>query len=140
MQFTPENCELILAGKKTTTRRVIKSDQYADAVGGMVFGVRRDGKYVWEMGKDYAVQPGRGKRAVARIKILEIRRERLRDCTADDCRAEGLEPDESLSPFMQNVDLLDRWEALWNSLHDVPGERMRDNPMVWVLRFEVVKP
>ena len=138
MQFTPENCEQILAGNKTVTRRLVRVGDCGDVAGGVVWAVRRDGRPVWKVGGEYAVQPGRGMAAVGRIRMAEIRRERLWDIVPGDCIAEGLESDEGLSPFLRDVDLMERFEALWNGINKAPGTRHRDNPEVWVLRFEKV--
>jgi hypothetical protein len=44
----------------------------------------------WEVGRSYALQPGRGKRAVGRIRITAIRYcERAGEISDEDARAEG---------------------------------------------------
>jgi hypothetical protein len=43
----------------------------------------------WVIGKTYAVQPGRGKKQIVRIRILNIRQEHLQDITEADAIAEG---------------------------------------------------
>jgi hypothetical protein len=66
MIFKPEMVAQIQAGKKTVTRRPVKY-------------VKQPHPYVsyplpchYEVGKDYAIQPGRGQKAVGRIHILAI--------------------------------------------------------------------
>ncbi len=46
---------------------------------------------IWTVGQDYAVQPGRGKSSIARIRIKSIRKEKLMDISLTDCIAEGIE-------------------------------------------------
>lgn len=96
----------ILTGEKTQTRRPVK-----------------DGKPCrYLVGGDYAVQPGRGKRGVARIRVTAVRREQLRDLTAEDAVAEG---------FATPRDLYDYWTQLYGT-HSVFDE-------VWVISFELVQ-
>lgn len=60
MIFTPDHIEDILAGRKTMTRRVCKPGEWraAPAPDGVAM---LSGRIKWEVGKTYAVQPGRGK-------------------------------------------------------------------------------
>lgn len=73
MIFKPELVEKILAGRKWQTRRPVKPNQ----------GCR------YCPGRTYAVQPGRGKKGVARIKVHSIRREKWADISTYDAAAEG---------------------------------------------------
>lgn len=78
MIFKPELVTLILAGNKTQTRRPV------------LYGL--NGKVIpcrYKVGHTYAVQPGRGKRQVARIEILEVRRESWGAISEPDAIAEG---------------------------------------------------
>lgn len=91
MQFTKPNCDLILDGKKTQTRRVCHvNDKYEPLhVGGPAVIDTASIRNRWVVGQTYAVQPGRGKKAVGRIRITAIRRERLQDISETDVRAKG---------------------------------------------------
>jgi len=71
MIFTRVHCDMIGRGTKTQTRRL------------------RRGPY--KVGGVYAVQPGRGKKAVGHIRIKRIWQEKLLYMTEDDVRAEGFE-------------------------------------------------
>jgi hypothetical protein len=71
MIFSEPLLAKVLDGSKTVTRRPVK-----EAASGALHGDR------WlpcryEVGKTYAVQPGRGQKAVARIRILDICRKPL---------------------------------------------------------------
>ncbi len=122
----------ILDGRKRQTRRPVKPDDIEEFDEfGDVIRVWRGGRILWEVGKDYAVQPGRGKKALGRTPPLkEIRRGRVRDISVADCRAEGIPSDRILARFA--------FEKVWNSIYRKPY-RWVDDPEVWVLEFERVK-
>lgn len=102
MIFRPELAKLIKHGRKTMTRRTI----------------HEHGRCRYEPGKSYAVQPGRGKLAICRITIIEVRSERLGDISLKDVKREG---------FVTTGEFFDYWQALHGSVdHD---------RMVWVLSF-----
>jgi hypothetical protein len=109
MIFGPQLLPLVLDGSKTQTRR--SSDRYS-------------------VGHTYAVQPGRGKRAVAQIKVLSTRPERLLDISEQDARAEGFFPH---PPLYSARDLFMQY---W---HDVVAEAEFDQTQVVnVIEFELV--
>lgn len=96
--------EKVLSGEKTQTRRIVKPGDYLVNTGFAVCrntGQREridergnwDVKHipVYEIGKQYAVQPGRGKAAVGRIQITNIRREDVRYISDADVKAEGFD-------------------------------------------------
>lgn len=72
MQFTPENAAKVMAGTKTQTRR--RTDQQ-----------------LYEVGRVYAVCPGRGKPAIGHVFILRLWNERVGDITLADVKAEGFD-------------------------------------------------
>jgi len=61
-----------------------------------------------------------------RIRITAIRQERLQAITEADAKAEG-------------VSSKGEYAKLWNRINKRKGTRWSDNPLVWVLTFEVVK-
>lgn len=69
--------KFILSGDKTRTWRPEKPGDVTEPDDGWGFlrAVRRNGRLLWAVGRTYAVQPGRGKKAVARIKITSIHEE-----------------------------------------------------------------
>ena len=66
--------EAVLNGTKTQTRRVVKENQdlWFDEGNYVVY---ENGRAKYRVGNTYAVQPGRCKKAVARIRITDIRQE-----------------------------------------------------------------
>lgn len=113
MNFKPELLKLVLEGKKTQTRRPVKDGQWVHLNDdGEITSVQRtkvwgfnkiDGMgqagyfnghtdfTVYSVGNTYAIAPGRGKKAVARFELLQIRREDVRKISKDDAIAEGFE-------------------------------------------------
>lgn len=157
----------ILTGHKTQTRRGCKPNEesaiYFDYDGAYIeivvtetlipgtTGTSRRRK--WQVGRTYAVVPGRGKPTVwwaetesgqrlwtnipqvmtetgwqpLRIRITAIRREPLQSITEADARAEGVE---SVAEYRE----------LWERINGkTKGADWESNPDVWVLSFELVK-
>lgn len=89
------------------------------------------------------VQLDRGKKAVGRIWITGIRRERLGDISAEDVFAEGLGIYNPLDGKWYPVTCLnvaqEMYANLWNSIYGSDTwDRMKDND-VWALDFELVE-
>ncbi len=148
--------QLILEGKKTQTRRPIKSGErpypaflpYFDQVW------HRSYRLKWQVGKTYAVQTHRNAKGLFRIRITAIHRERLQDISGEDAIAEGFDPGNDIAvPFAQfhpgkkaktresedprRLLALENFREAWDELYDRKGLRWNDNPEVWVLTFEV---
>jgi hypothetical protein len=103
MIFKPELAKLIIQRKKTQTRRTITDRSLA---------------HPYLAQKSYAVCPGRGKRAMCRITMTEVRQERLGDLSLKDAKREG---------FVTTQEFFDYWTQLYGSVdHD---------QTVWVLSF-----
>lgn len=107
--------EKVLSGEKTQTRRIVKpGDGFTTPLAMEVIGrnpgrvihtvpsyhnpganfkniysVMNGKRIVYEVGNTYAVQPGRTQKAVARIRILDIRREDVRSISWEDTQSEG---------------------------------------------------
>lgn len=98
--------EQVLSGKKTQTRRLFRSDR----------------RFVYRAGKTYAVQPGRGRNAVARIEVLVVRKQRLGEMTEAEAVAEGFA---SLAEFRK------LWQERYGSF-DPKNE-------AWVIEFRLLE-
>lgn len=125
MIFKPELVEKILTGRKTVTRRPVKTT--ANGVGKATVQTPLNllAPCRYEPGKDYALQPGRGKKAVARIRVLSVRRQRLGigfDGGFEEARREGFS---SWNAFA------DYWIALYDSYD---SEQLVDR-----IEFELVR-
>lgn len=139
--------EKVLTGEKTQTRRLVKPNELLfsefsettpqrESVGRVSIRMLAghplpEFNTKWEVGKTYAVQPARTLKAVTRIRITEIQREPLQVITPEDARREGI-PDDAAYPVR-------RYAALWDFINHQKGTRWADDPMVWVLSFELVK-
>lgn len=134
--------EAVLNGTKTQTRRVVKENQdlWFDEGNYVVY---ENGRAKYRVGNTYAVQPGRCKKAVARIRITDIRQEHLQDITEEDAMAEGCKPRKEWInsgwsyTVTGTVSSVGVFAELWCSIHTKPGRRWADNPYVWVIEFEL---
>ncbi len=141
MIFKNELCAKVLNGEKTQTRRLFREGDYTWLAPGSA-GVRidevcdRNHRLKWQVGQSYAVQSGRGKKAIGRFELLAIRGEALQDITAQDAIAEGWPRDQALFPRMNTESKALEWfRDLWDSINKKPGTRWVDNPPVWTLEF-----
>lgn len=151
MLFKPELCQLILHGLKTQTRRLARPGDKADReMDGAIWRVTRmtkAGRHIkWMQHAMYAVQPGRGKKAVGYIVVQQIRQERLQEISDHDVRAEGFSLEVELGMDSRDGHTVvmagadgEGMEETWDSLNRRPGTRWADNPLVWVLTFKVLK-
>jgi hypothetical protein len=134
----------VLNGTKTQTRRLVKPGQELTLVGLWPttgtprYGVTAGLRMIYAEGQTYAVQPGRGQKSVARVRITNIRREDVRAISETDAKAEGFS---SPSQFLR----------VWCEMHDKPALYPTDEGMLilvdgrpaarydaWALTFEVV--
>lgn len=107
--------QLILDNKKTATRRLINpGEELLDNPRRLVV----NGRTKWQVGRSYAIQPGRRRKSVGRVEITDIKKEPLGQMTVDDARAEGFA---TLGEFQQT----------WIQIHG------HYNPVlpVWVVTF-----
>ena len=148
--------EKVMDGSKTQTRRLVKDGDFSLGWPMMcVFSGAKGDRLRFRENQTYAVQPGRGKKAVGRIGIIKIRREKLQEISEEDCRAEGIlvppthgryscvligKDGECLDDLPSRYIMpspIPYFAELWDSIHP-KGKRWIDNPDVWVLEFELV--
>jgi hypothetical protein len=101
--FRPELARLVLSGRKTETRRPVKGDAPAR----------------YRVGRTYAVQPGRTKPGIGRIRVTGVRREPLSAIDEEAARREGFPDRRAFFDY-------------WRRLHG----RVDPEREVWVIRFE----
>lgn len=126
MIFKPELARLVAKGKKTQTRRLVNGKPTR-----------------YEVGQDYAVQPGRGKTQICRVTVLDRRRERLGDLSFEDAQAEG---------FRGRADFARYWMDLIHDKRHAPADGLpaddvlelwqqrHGDRVVWVIIFELTRP
>ena len=114
----------VLSGQKTQTRRLARD---TDKLWTLQIDDRdiekvlwRGDRPKWRTGRSYAVQPGRGQKAIARIILLDIRYELVGHISEEEARAEGFS---GLEEFLE----------VWQKIHKVYD---LEQP-VWVLEFRL---
>jgi hypothetical protein len=111
----------VIARQKTQTRRIVKPNE--SAIRGRynkIISVMSGDRTKWRVGGSYAVQTGRGKGQIARVRLTRIRSERLSRIRQADAQAEGFA---SRQEFLQ----------IWDTIHGPDSREVR----VWVLEFEL---
>lgn len=126
-QFKRELSDLILKRKKWQTRRPFRAGDILLSGPSRIIRVTKNGKarLQWQVGKTYAIQPGRGKKAVGYFTLTDLRFEDVRRITAEDAIAEGFD---SVPAFL----------AVWVGFYDraVTITRLEDGQ--WHMTFKTV--
>jgi len=112
--------EAVLLGKKHQTRRIVKPNEVLVPEVG-AYRVMSGKRAVYQVGKNYAVQPNRGKKSVARILMTGIRHEPIAHISEADAIAEG---------FASRQAFINTWQAIHGKTTDL-------EQMVWVLEFRL---
>ena len=108
----------VLAGRKSQTSRIWR-DYYSVSGwrygvdgndSGVILSVSSPSRQLYGLQQELAVQPARGAKGVARIRILELAKRDVRDFTQADIAREGF-GDGSLADF-------ERFLSVWVSMHD----------------------
>lgn len=146
--FRPKLVRKILAGEKTETRRIMKSEKpcpYGYAGDYLwvreAWGIRDDGDVIYRA--TYAPNPGDGKirwrpsihmpRKYSRIllEVMQLHCEHLQDITDEDAINEGVDT-VGITPRLA-------FYKLWDEINgERPGCSFNDNPFVWVVKFKMV--
>jgi hypothetical protein len=113
--------EQVLQQQKSQTRRLAKPHEHLTALGAFARVEIPGKRVIYQVGKSYAVQPGRGKKSVARIIITAIRRENVETISEADALAEGFASREA---FIET----------WRTIHKTKVKAPQD---VWVLEFRL---
>lgn len=129
---------LVLDGHKVQTRRPVKKGDSLE--------LSEDGEFTYIfnkmhkrigycVGKDYAIQAGRGQPSMGRIRILAIREENLLDITLDDAIAEGALP--KGGRVYHGSDFIKGFLDTWDALYEGTKFSVSNNPRVYVFDFEL---
>jgi hypothetical protein len=114
--------DLLLSGRKTQTCRIAKTGEIGErGTHNAIVAVTFKGHDKYRVGKTYAVQPARGKPAVARIGLVGIDHKKISEITREEAEAEGYSSREEFF-------------GVWQSIH---GDKNADAE-VWVLKFELI--
>jgi hypothetical protein len=112
VNFRPELAARVMAGTKTVTRRQMSDNPRSPWFAGSC-GIK--------VGQSYAVCPGRGKHAIGRVVVTDVRKAVLGDIDAHEAWLEG---------FADLLGFVTAW-ALIN------GGDFRSDERVWRVEFEV---
>ncbi|ESA38518.1 hypothetical protein N836_31760 [Leptolyngbya sp. Heron Island J] len=77
-------------------------------------------------------------RAACRLKlrITDVRMERLHEITAAQCIAEGIEIERSINTACGEAEAFNKFIELWDGINSARGYSFESNPYVWVVEFE----
>lgn len=90
MLFT-HTIEHVLAKTKTQTSRIWKDNYVPEYYDGHLLSIRNPrGNLLYYVGQELSVQPNRGMKGIARIRIQELHKADVRDFDADDFKREML--------------------------------------------------
>lgn len=128
----------VLSGRKTQTRRLWPAGYrlVADPVTDRLTVRDQRGHVRYCVGQERAVQPGRGKKGVARINITELRVERLHKITWLDAISEGVkDPHRADLRMDERNGCVAQYQQIWASIHRAPETQWNKNPEVLVITF-----
>jgi hypothetical protein len=120
--FKQEMIDKILAGEKTATRRPVKW-RFSESVAGGLAKIRIKQPCRCKKGRSYAIQPGRGQKAVGRIRITSVSEVPLGEINHAGAKREGFP---SVSAFF----------SYWITLYDL--YKIDVEQRVWRIEFELL--
>lgn len=104
MQFRPELATKIHQGHKWQTRRLFQDGDEAEVdMFGNIVAVRRKGRIKWRVGRNEAIQPGRGKHQICKRHVERIRLMTIAAITPEDAIAEGTKGRASFLELILNI-------------------------------------
>ncbi|HLC05569.1 MAG TPA: hypothetical protein VJK02_21225 [Anaerolineales bacterium] len=141
MIFRNALAQAILAGRKSQTRRIARKGELLSRNGhghpAVVVPGPNGSRIRYQVGNVYAVQNGRGLKAIGRIRLMSISSEHLQEISPIEAAMEGVEPDYMPSPWGLQPAYLPPFRRLWDRIHPKRPERWEDDPLVWALTFKL---
>lgn len=135
-------CEQVLNREKTQTRRAAyPKDELRHSDEGIPYIYNTHMKRVrFCADRDYAVQPGRSQHSIGRIKITNIRMEKLWEISLIDAIDEACLPENTTRTYLP-TEYLRGFIQTWIRLYGKAQEEYRweNNPDVIVLEFELIE-
>jgi len=138
--FKGDSIDLILRGEKTQTRRPVKATdrkRIIDGFEGVAYMWGTGWRWKWRIGHTYAIQPGRGKKAVGRFRLTGIRCERVADVSDVDAALEGIAYRRGSLTYgstkLEGKTASEAYLNLWQRIY--PKSDLTE--MAWILEFEV---
>lgn len=113
MNFQPDLAYLVMAGEKTVTRRLVSDNPRSPWW---------HGGCSLEVGRDYAVCPGRGKDAIGRARVTSVDLMPLGMLTDDEAQREG---------FAGAYDFVSAFKAINGAYHK--------DALVWRVALEAIR-
>ena len=72
------------------------------------------------------------------LEITDIKVERLKDISEEDCIKEGISERDGAGLSLRTYEIKDCFRTLWNTTHKKPEEKFEANPFVWVVDFKII--
>ncbi len=133
MIFTPDLCDAILDGRKTRTTRLMTVDTPEEAAAAGRMLAHYPCRY--EVGRDYAIQPARNKKAVGRLRVLSVLG--LASIFAIEAGNED-RYHRHLADYHAKLEGVEDWDAFVTKWRELYGTTKDDAP-VWVIDFALVE-
>lgn len=158
--------EKVLSGEKTQTRRLVKLGDMPTFISANTWrfhtdpkmgysGVKNNNRWRWHINQELAIQPGRGQKAIGRLRINYIRREDVREISVEDAKAEGFyERSDFITTWCQMHDKSLRltwydcfhwregrvWKSGYEEFYDYLARCPAERYQAWVIEFQLVQP
>lgn len=147
-----ESCPYGQSGDKLWVRETLRKSETSGPHGprieyGADGAIVPQSNWAWQKKSIPSIHMPRGCARIL-LEIVSVQVERVQDITAQDAKAEGVEPwwDAALDSGGEELpDGEDRawimgFADLWNGINDPRGFSWKSNPWVWVVEFRVLEP
>ena len=73
-----------------------------------------------------------------KLRVTDVRVERLKQIAAAQCIAEGIEIERDINTACGEIEAFEKFQTLWDSINERRGYAFDLNPYVWVVEFECI--